>query len=182
MDIKKFVPWNWFKKEEENNQLPIQRASQISPASSISQLHDEVDRVFNSMLKGFNFSSNFPDMPSMGINDGSSILRPNVDISSDDNAYTVKVEVPGVKQKDINLEIDNGTLTVSGEKKHEKEEKDKHYYHMEQSYGSFQRMLSLPEDADEENVKASFKNGVLTITLPRTDVAKKDVKQIPINE
>lgn len=182
MDIKKLNPWNWFKKEEEGNQLPIQRASYASNVSPIAQLHDEMDRVFDSMLRNFGFPSQISHLPSMDINTSSALLRPNVDVSSNDDAHTIKVEVPGVEQEDINLEIANGTLTISGEKNQESEEKNKHYYHMERSYGSFQRVLSLPEDVDESSIKASFKNGVLTINLPRKELPKADAKQIPINQ
>lgn len=181
MDIKKLIPWNWFKKEEESGQLPIQRASYAGNASPIAQLHEEMDRVFDSMFQNFGFRSHSSHFPSTGLDSNSALLRPNVDVSSNDIAHTIKVEVPGVEQDDINIEIADGTLTISGEKKQESEEKNKHFYHMERSYGSFQRILSLPEDVDESAINASFKNGVLTINLPRKGLPKTDVKQIPIN-
>ncbi len=117
----------------------------------------------------------------MGFNTSSAMFRANVDISSNDDAHTIKVEVPGVEQEDVNLEIANGTLTINGEKKQESEEKNKHYYHMERLYGSFQRILSLPDDVDKSSIEASFKNGVLTINLPSKGLPKTDVKQIPIS-
>ena len=82
--------------------------------------------------------------------------------------------------KDVRLEIVNDTLTIQGEKKQENEEKGKNYYRMERSYGSFQRMLSLPEDADQNDVTATFKKGVLTVTMPRKALPKADVKQIEV--
>jgi HSP20 family protein len=72
------------------------------------------------------------------------------------------------------------TLKIKGEKKQQKEEKEKNYYRMERSYGSFQRILSLPEDADQDNIKASFKNGIMEITIPRKAAPKTEVKQIEI--
>jgi HSP20 family protein len=85
-----------------------------------------------------------------------------------------------VDEKDVKLEIVNDTLTISGEKKQEKEEKEKNYYRMERSYGVFQRVLSLPEDADQDKIKATFKKGILTVTVPRKALPKSDVKQIEI--
>ena len=83
-------------------------------------------------------------------------------------------------EKDISLEIVNDTLTIRGEKKQEKEEKKKDFYRMERSYGTFQRVLTLPEDADQDGVKATFKKGVLTVTLARKVLAKTEAKQIEV--
>lgn len=101
-------------------------------------------------------------------------------IAADDKAYTIGVEVPGVEEKDLKLELSGDTLTISGEKRHEAEEKEKNYYRMERSYGSFQRVLTLPEDADRDGVSATFKNGVLTIEIPRLAAATADVKRIEV--
>jgi HSP20 family protein len=112
------------------------------------------------------------------MNDG--LLRPTLDLGATDNAYTVSVEVPGVDEKDVKVEIANDALTIRGEKKQAIEEKDKNYYHMERSYGSFERVLSLPEDADQEGIAATFKNGVLKVTMPRIAAPQAHVKQIEI--
>ena len=88
--------------------------------------------------------------------------------------------MPGVDEKDVKVEIANDTLTIRGEKKQEKEENHKNYYRMERSYGSFQRVLSLPEDADQEGVSATFKNGVLTVTMPRKAAPQANVRRIEI--
>lgn len=89
-------------------------------------------------------------------------------------------EVPGVDEKDVKVEIANDTLTIRGEKTQEKEEKDKNHYRMERSYGSSQRMLSLPEDADQKGVSATFKNGVLTVAVRRKAAPQANVRQIEI--
>ena len=83
-------------------------------------------------------------------------------------------------QQDVKVEVSNNTMTIKGEKKQKKEEKGKNYYRVERSYGSFQRVLSLPEDANQEDIKASFKNGILTIRMPRKALPKSDVKQIEV--
>ena len=108
------------------------------------------------------------------------MLKPTLDLSATDKEYTIAVEIPGVDEKDVKLEIANDILTIRGEKKHEKEEKDKNFYRVERSYGSFQRVLSLPEDADQEAVKATFKRGVLTISMPRKAMPQTDVRKIEI--
>lgn len=83
-------------------------------------------------------------------------------------------------EKDVRLEIANDVLTIRGEKKHENEEKGKNYYRMERSYGSFQRTLSLPEDADQDSVTATFKKGILTVTMPRKALPTTDIKRIEV--
>ena len=185
MNIKKWVPWNWFKKEEEDagKMVPVKRETAKEqgdvPDHPLQQLHQEVDRLFGQAFRGFGlspFSFDQPLFPRLA-ND---ILKPTLDLGATDKAYTITVEIPGVDEKDVKLEIVNDTLTISGEKKQETEEKEKNYYRMERSYGSFQRMLSLPEDADQDNVKATFKNGVLTVTMPRKALPKSDVKQIEV--
>ena len=109
------------------------------------------------------------------------MIKPTLDLGATDKAYTVTVEIPGVDEKDVKLEIANDILTIRGEKRQETEEKEKNYYRLERSYGSFQRVLSLPEDIDQDGVKASFNRGVLTVTMPRKALPKSDVRQIAIN-
>jgi HSP20 family protein len=108
------------------------------------------------------------------------MFKPTLDLSATDKEYTLTVEIPGVDEKDVNLEMVNDTLTVRGEKKQEKEEKDKDYYRVERSYGSFQRVLSLPDDVDQQGVKAVFKRGVLTISMPRKALPQPDIRKIEI--
>jgi HSP20 family protein len=185
MDIKKWIPWNWFNKEEENagKMVPVKRENTKEHSNALAhplqQFHQEVDRLFDQTFRGFGLSSLGFDRPLFpNLSDG--MLKPTLDLGATNKEYTITVEIPGVKEKDVKLEIVNDTLTISGEKKQEKEEKDKNYYRMERSYGSFQRVLSLPEDADQENVKATFKKGVLTVTMARKALLKSDVKQIEV--
>jgi HSP20 family protein len=185
MSMKKWIPWNWFKKEEEaaGKSVPIQRSSTDDqlPAlgGSLARFHQEIDRLFDQTLRGFDlspFGFNRPLWPRL--NDG--MLKPTLDLGATDKEYTICVEVPGVDGKDVKVEIANDTLTIRGEKKQETEEKEKNYYRMQRSYGSFQRVLSLPEDADQDGVSATFKKGFLTITMPRKAVPQADVRQIQI--
>ena len=185
MDIKKWIPWNWFKKEEEDagKMVPVKRENVKEQSGTLvhplQQFHQEIDRLFDQAFRGFGLSSFSSDQPLFpGLARG--MLKPTLDLGASDKDYTITVEIPGVDEKDVKLEIVNDTLTISGEKKQEKEEKDKNYYRIERSYGSFRRVLSLPEDADQDNVKATFKKGVLTVTMPRKPLPKSDVKQIEV--
>jgi HSP20 family protein len=186
MDIKKLAPWNWFKKEEEQSgaNVPIQRSDAVAhypqghAGNPIVQLHREIDGLFENVLRGFGIAPFRSDFFTPLTTEG--LLKPQVDIGATDKEYSIAVEVPGVSEKDVKVEISGNIMTIRGEKKQEKEEKDKNYYRVERSYGSFQRVLSLPEDADQDDVKAMFNKGVLTIKVPRKALPKPDVKQIEI--
>ena len=97
---------------------------------------------------------------------------PLVDIVEDDHEYLIKAEVPEVKKEDIKVTIQNGVLSLVGNRKFVKEEKDKKYHRVERAYGSFVRSFSLPEDADENKVSADFKDGVLQVHLPKSEKAR----------
>lgn len=97
---------------------------------------------------------------------------PSVDISETDAAYLIKGEIPGVKKEDVKVTIQDGMLTIQGERKQEKEEKGKKFHRVECSYGNFVRSFRVPDDADESAVKAEFKDGMLNVTLPKSEKAK----------
>lgn len=176
MDVKKFVPWNWFNKEEEEAGKPMPFAREEKQMHSpLQQLHSEMDRIFDQTFKGFGLAPF-----GFGKASAAELFKPTLDLSASEKQYTVSVEVPGVDEKDIQLEIADDTLVIKGEKKQETESKDNSFYRIERSYGSFRRMLSLPEDADRENVSAAFKKGVLTVTIPRKPSQKAEVKRVEI--
>jgi HSP20 family protein len=93
---------------------------------------------------------------------------PSVDITETDTAYLIKGEIPGVNREDVRVNIENGMLTMSGERKLEKDEKGKKFHRIERSYGSFMRSFRLPDNIDEAAVKAEFKDGMLNVTLPKS--------------
>ncbi|HTY80820.1 MAG TPA: Hsp20/alpha crystallin family protein [Candidatus Bathyarchaeia archaeon] len=97
---------------------------------------------------------------------------PSMDVSETKDAFVVKAEVPGMDPKEIQISLQEQLLTVKGEKHQEKEEKEERYYRMERSYGSFTRTVRLPVAVDGTKVTAAFKNGLLTVTLPKTPAAK----------
>jgi HSP20 family protein len=106
---------------------------------------------------------------------------PSVDIFETDNDLVLKADVPGVAQKDIDIQLENGTLTLKGERKFERDEKSKGFHRLERSYGSFVRYFTVPETVDTENVKADFRDGVLTVTLPKKEIAKPKAIKVQVN-
>jgi len=138
--------------------LPVKRKE--GGKSSLSRLHDEMDDLF----RGFFGDWNWPSWDSN--------RWPAIDIAEKDNEFVVRAEVPGCKADDIDISVNGSTLTISGEKKQEKEEKEKGYYHVERSYGSFRRDMNLGSEIDSSKINATCKDGVLTLTIPKTEKSK----------
>ncbi len=105
---------------------------------------------------------------------------PAVDILETDNELIFKADLPDIDMKDVNVEIENGTLTISGERKFDQEEKGQGYHRIERGYGSFARYFSLPDTVDPDKVKADYKNGVLTVTLPKKEIAKPRTVKVDV--
>ena len=106
---------------------------------------------------------------------------PSVDISETDSEYLIKGEIPGVKKEDVKVSIQDGMLTIQGERKQEKEEKGKKFHRIERSYGSFVRSFRVPNDADENSVKAEFKDGMLNVTLAKSAKAKPKAIEVSVS-
>jgi HSP20 family protein len=127
---------------------------------SLAKLHNEMDDLFDSFFRGL-------DRPFAGYK-----AWPAIDIAEEEDAIVVRAEVPGCKAEDVDISIYGNTLTISGEKKMSEEKKEKGYYHMESSYGSFRRELTLPTDVDQDKIDAACKDGVLSIKLPKAEKTK----------
>lgn len=97
---------------------------------------------------------------------------PTVDITETDTTYVIKGEIPGVNKEDVKVTIEDGMITMRGERKQEKEEKDKKFHRIERSYGSFMRSFRVPDNVDENAVKAEFKNGMINVTMPKSGKSK----------
>jgi HSP20 family protein len=106
---------------------------------------------------------------------------PAVDILETENELVLKADVPGVEQKDIDIQLENGTLTLKGERKFEREEKNKGFHRMERSHGSFVRYFTVPDTVDAEHVRAEYANGVLSVTLPKKEIAKPKAIKVQVN-
>jgi len=152
MNLQKIAPFNWMKRENEGGRefMPATRES-----DPFSRMHREMDRMFEDFFGNARPAS------------GSVLLRPSVDIAESKKAYRISVEVPGIDPDQIELQVDGDTLVLSGEKRQESSDEEEGFHRMERSYGQFRRVLTLPEDADAEGIKADFKNGVLEIKVPR---------------
>jgi HSP20 family protein len=105
---------------------------------------------------------------------------PLVDITEDEKEYLVKAEIPEMKKEDIKINVDDDVLTVSGDRKYEKEEKGKKFHRVERAYGCFMRSFALPENADGSKISAEYKDGVLKVHLPKSEQAKKKTVEVKI--
>jgi HSP20 family protein len=148
-------------------------------------LRNQVDRLFHDFQTGFlqaPFFRPLPDMESFWRRDlGFFNVTPAIDIVEKDKAFEVTAELPGLDAKNIDVQLSHGMLTIKGEKQEEKEEKTKDRYVSERRYGSFRRTLQVPGSVDAEKIEASYKSGVLTVTLPKSPEAQKKEKTIPVS-
>ena len=108
------------------------------------------------------------------------LFSPRTDIKETKKGFKIVAEMPGMDLKDIEVSVHNGVLSISGEKKVEKEENDTDYHHVERSYGCFARNISLPDAVDTEKVESTYKNGVLTVTIPKNEKAIAQGRKIPV--
>ena len=167
MAIRDLIPWS-----RQENRLPAavenERGTDSHPLLS---LHREVNRLFDDVFRGFG-------VPALaGFDRG--LAWPHVELGESDKEIRVTAELPGLDEKDVDISVEEGVLTIRGEKKSEAEDKDRGY--SERSYGRFERRISLPRGIERDKASATFNNGVLTVTLPRSEVANENVRRIPIN-
>ena len=148
--------------------VPFRDAGALMPPGfGLFGLHREIDRLFNEFAQG------------IGPN-GQQNLVPSIEISETDKAIEVSAEMPGLERKDVEISIEDDTLTIRGEKKFEENQKDKNVEHSERTYGVFLRVLQLPPGIDPSSVQATMSNGVLKITIPKP--AKAEPKKIEVKE
>jgi HSP20 family protein len=133
----------------------------LAPWSGTTALRREMDRLLDRFWEG-----DFPEWPSFGE------WTPKLDVADTKDAILVKAEVPGIDPKEIEVTVQDQVLTIKGEKREEKEERDEHRYWAERSYGSFARAIRLPAPVEAGKVTATFKNGLLTVKLPKGATAK----------
>ncbi|AUX78578.1 Hsp20/alpha crystallin family protein [Sinorhizobium fredii] len=166
MNVRDLIPWN-----RSSSQVPSAfRGDDLDPFLS---LHRNVNRLFDDVFRGFGQPSAFGGMTPFN---GS---WPTVEVEENDNEIRVIAEVPGIDPHDVEVLLDDGVLTLRGEKKSETEDKDRRY--TERYYGRFERRLALGGQVDVNKVAATFKNGLLAVTLPKTDKARANVKRISID-
>lgn len=148
------------------------------PARGMDNLLDSfqqrMNEMFEEFFRGFNVA-----MPG-SIEESFGAFHPSIDVKEGETDIVVKADLPGLEEKDIDVLLTEDSLTIKGEKKAEKEDKAENYYHLERTYGSFHRVIPLPAEVDSKKVEATFKNGVLSIVLPKTAKAKAAGKKIAI--
>lgn len=162
--IEDLLPTVWRRSE-----LPLRRAED----HSFFALQREMNRMFDDFFRGF-------DLMPFGDGRNLSLFIPPVDIREDEKEVKIQVELPGMEEKDIDVTVSESALTIRGERKDKREDKGEHYWQKEMNYGSFSRVIPLPEGVDTEKVDARFKNGILTVALPWLEEAKKRVKKIAV--
>jgi HSP20 family protein len=164
MAIRDLIPWN------RGREMTTSRGEELSPFFT---LHREMNRLFDDVFRGFDLapfgSSRLPER-TMG--------WPNIEVSESEMDVKVTAELPGLDEKDVQVELANGVLAIKGEKKTETEDKERRF--SERYYGHFERRIPV-DDVDQDKASASFKNGVLTVTMPKTAKAQSNVKRIAIN-
>jgi HSP20 family protein len=161
-----------------NEQKPAQPA--MRPWQPFESFRREVDRLFDEFDSGFfrmPFRRQLFDYAPFPRFEAKALA---VDIVEKDKEYQITAELPGVEEKDIEVKLAGGRLLIRGEKKEEKEEKQKDYHVSERRYGSFERDFAVPEGVDQDKIAATFTKGVLTIALPKTVQAQKEEKKIAI--
>lgn len=162
MAMRDLIPWS----RQQTTAPTLWRENEFSP---IASLRREMDRLFDDMFRS-------PVFGSFGGGLGGITNWPSLDVKESDREVTVTAEVPGMNEKDVELLLDNGMLTIRGEKKGERDERG----YSERWYGHFERQIPLPSSVDEEHCKAEFNDGLLTVTLPKVEGAESR-KRIPIN-
>jgi len=173
---------------EAATKLPIKTAEKATPAPTrpswpFESLHREIDRLFEDFGRGFAFAPfarRAFDFEPLWQRAAALTTAPAVDVAEKDKEYEITAELPGMDEKNIEVKLSNGMLTIKGEKREEKEEKEKDYYLSERRYGSFERSFQVPEGVDAEKIEAKFAKGVLKVVLPKTAEAQKSVKKIAI--
>ena len=143
---------------------------ELAPFKDFDRMRREMDRLWDSFFEG-------------GLRrrtEEAVEWLPSLDIAETKNEIVVKAEVPGMDPKDIDISLSGGVLTIKGEKKQEKEEKETDYHLIERSYGSFTRLVQLPKEVQSDKISASYKSGILKITLPKSEEAKKKEVKIKV--
>ena len=141
------------------------------PMRNLFSLHNEMGRIFGDLFA-----------PHEGGTDTEEISWiPTVDVSETENGYEIRAELPGISENDVNVSVTDNVLTIKGEKRQEAETDGKNYHRVERRYGSFQRSFTLPRHTETDAIKAEYKDGVLTLGIPKAEVAKPTEVPITVN-
>lgn len=162
MSMRDIAPWT-----RGGSRLPV--PFRAEPSSLFATLRQEMDRIFDEAFRGFG-------MPMAGFGPGGG--WPQAEMTETEKEIRIAFEVPGVEEKDIEVLLDGGDLVLRGEKRAETEDRDRRF--TERFYGRFERRIPLPQEVEQEGIRAEFRNGVLTVVLPKAEQAQQRVKRIPV--
>jgi HSP20 family protein len=172
MAVKDLIPWG-------RSRSGVPSAVQGDEVSPLFQLHREMNRLFEDIFNRFDAGTPAPFDRTTGWPGAWSGGWPRLEVNATDSEVRVSAELPGMDEKDVELFVDNDVLTIRGETKSESGDQSRRF--SERYYGRFERSLTLPFEVNEERAEASFKNGVLTVTVPKSATAKDTAKRIAIN-
>ena len=141
------------------------------PMRNLFNLHNQMEKVFSDLFASHDGETDMEETSWM----------PTVDISETENGFEIRAELPGVSEKDVNVSVTDNLLTIKGEKHQEEETDGKDYHRVERRYGSFQRSFTLPRHIETDAIKAEFKDGVLTLGIPKAEAAKPTEVPITVN-
>lgn len=175
MNIRDLIPWSQSRREpwsQSRRQVAVRRENEDDPVQALQQ---NIDRVFEDFWRTFN-------LPMLGDWDGgaASAVVPRVDVRETDEEVEVVAELPGMEEADVDVSVSQGMLTISGEKRSEREEEDDGYVLRERSFGRVERIVPLPEGLDVDSAQATFRNGVLTVRIPKTAETQRAAKRISV--
>ena len=159
-----------------------QRESRPAASDPFRDMRREMNRMFDRFLRGgFGLPSAWRDEGEQWPGEGAfNAAAPAIDFAEDDKAFHLTAELPGLSEQDVDLQLADDVLTIRGEKHEEKDEKDKNYHWSERRFGAFRRVIRLPQHVDRDKIEANFKNGILTVTLPKTADAMQRQKKIEV--
>jgi HSP20 family protein len=162
--------------------LETKKAVPTPMADPFRSLRTEVDRLFDRFAAGLRLPSwrHMFEMEPIGLGSSFTFPTPAVEVTEDDKMFKIMAELPGLEQKDIEVNLSGDTLTLKGEKRYEKDERGKDQHMSERAYGSFQRSFTVPESVDRDKITAELTKGVLTITLPKSAAAQQPKNTIDI--
>jgi len=166
MAMRDLIPWN----NNRGREVSVRRGEEATPFLT---LHREMNRLFDDVFRGFDIAPFGSDRSFER-----TMSWPNIEVNETDKQVNVIAELPGLEEKDVEVELADGALAIRGEKKTESEDKDRLF--SERYYGRFERRIPV-DDVEQDKVSASFKNGVLTVTLPKSPASQQKVKRIAIN-
>jgi HSP20 family protein len=167
-------------KKESKSVMTHEPAKSVAPLETRGRWFDEMERWFeNEFRRPFSLmrSLGMPGFRATGFEE----ITPSVDVFEEGDELVVKAELPGMKREDIDVSVTDNTVLISGEKRQEEKVEKKNFYRMERSYGSFTRSFTLPSEVETDRAKASFKEGVLEIRIPKSEEAKRKEKKVTID-